>query len=331
MNFSQKRVYIWVSGIKPSLQGENMDRRLIFMALACAATAALAANTASPTFLWYASTDTIGRVETGSPDSTSGWWYEFNDNDDGGSSYIQFPADIELYQDGLEFGHMAEAYGYLNLKVKMGDGYEFPYAGIGFNVWNEQKEGADISAWGGFCLEYQSTIGFSIELVPENEEDVTAFNNYRATVAKVASMTTVNFRWDKFKQEKGWGKEADLDSVLAKTASVKLAFNERAGTEGDFQILWIGSYGMCSCCGPMPDRIGNSPTTIPVKATLSGRILQLTGAAALGKATVVDLQGNVVMSAPATGIMDLSALRAGMYMLRIEGPGVNHTQKILLK
>lgn len=301
------------------------------MALACAATAALAANTASPTFLWYATTDTIGRVETGSPDSTSGWWYEFNDNDDGGSSYIQFPADIELYQDGLEFGHMAKVYGVIKATVKLNDGYEYPYAGIGFNVWNEQKEGADISAWGGFCLEYQSTITFRIELVPENEEEVTESNNYHATVAKAASMTTTNYRWDKFKQEKEWGKEADLDSVLAKTASIKLAFQGLPETKGDFLIQEIGSYGMCGACCAPPDRIGSYPTTIPVKATLSGRILQLTGAAAIGKTTVVDLQGNVVMSAPATGIMDLSALRAGMYMLRIEGPGVNHSQKILLK
>lgn len=301
------------------------------MALACAATAALAANTASPTFLWLASTDTIGRVETGSPDSTSGWWYFYDDSDDGGKSNITVPADIETRESPDFIGVMAEVYGAIKATIKLNDGYEYPYAGLGFNVWNEQKEGADISAWGGFCLEYQSTIGFSIELVPENEEEVTESNNYRATVAKAASMTTMNFRWDKFRQETGWGKEADLDSVLAKTASVKLAFTNHAGTEGDFLIYMVGSFGMCSCCGPMPDRIGNSPTTIPVKATLSGRILQLTGAAALGKATVVDLQGNVVMSAPATGIMDLSALRAGMYMLRIEGPGVNHTQKILLK
>lgn len=302
------------------------------MALACAATTALAANTASPTFLWYASTDTIGRVETGSPDSTSGWWYFYDDSDDGGTSNVTIPADMETIESPDFIGAMAEAYGAIKATVKLNDGYEYPYAGIGFNVWNEQKEGADISAWGGICLKYQSTIGFSIELVPENEEDVTAFNNYKATVAKAATYNVINFPWDRFRQDSGWGKEANLDSVLAKTASVKLAFRDRAGTEGDFLIYMVGSSGMCSgCCSPMPDRIGSDPTTIPVKATLSGHMLQLTGAATLGKATVVDLQGNVVMSAPATGIMDLSALRAGMYMLRIEGPGVNHTQKILLK
>ena len=123
---------------------------------------------------------------------------------------------------------MAKVYGAIKATVKLGDGYNYPYAGLAFNIWNDQQEGADISAWGGFCLEYQSTIGFSIELVPENEEDVTAFNNYRATVAKAASMTTMNFRWDKFRQEAGWGKEADKDSVLAKTAAVKLNFVNHA-------------------------------------------------------------------------------------------------------
>ena len=301
------------------------------MALACATTAALAANTASPTFLWDATTDTIGRVETGSPEETSGWWYFYDDSDYGGRSNITVPADIETRESPDFIGAMAEVYGAIKATVKLNDGYKYPYAGIGFNVWNEQKEGADISAWGGFCLEYQSTIGFSIELVPENEEDVTAFNNYKATVAKAASMNTTNFRWDKFRQETGWGKEANLDSVLAKTASVKLAFRNRAGTEGDFLIYMVGSFGMCSCCAPPGDRIESSPNTMHIKATLLGRTLQFTGAAALGKATVVDLQGNVVMSAPATGIMDLFALRAGMYMLRIEGPGISHSQKILLK
>ena len=311
-----------------------MDVKRLLIALACMGAMALAQQdtlVVSPTFLWDGTIDTIGRVETGSPDSTSGWWYFYDDSDYGGKSNITVPADIETRESPDFIGVMAEVYGAIKATVKLNDGYDYPYAGIGFNVWNEQKEGADISAWGGFCLEYQSTIGFSIELVPENEEEVTESNNYKATVTKAASMTTMNYRWDKFKQEKGWGKEADLDSVLAKTASVKLAFYGQAGTEGDFLIQKIGSYCMCSCCCQIPDRIGNSPTTIPVKATLSGRILQLTGAAALGKATVVDLQGNVVMSAPATGIMNLSALRAGMYMLRIEGPGINHTQKILLK
>ncbi|MBR1746395.1 MAG: T9SS type A sorting domain-containing protein [Fibrobacter sp.] len=311
-----------------------MDVKRLLIALACMGAMALAQQdtlVVSPTFLWDGTIDTIGRVETGSPDSTSGWWYFYDDSDYGGKSNITVPADIETRESPDFIGVMAEVYGAIKATVKLNDGYDYPYAGIGFNVWNEQKEGADISAWGGFCLSYKSTLGFAIELVPEDEANVTETNNYKATVAKAASMTTIGLQWTKFKQEKGWGKEANLDSVLAKTASIKLAFNGQAGTEGDFLIQKIASYGMCSCCGPMPDRIGSDPTTSPVKATLSGRILQLTGAAALGKATVVDLQGNIVISAPALGAMDLSTFPSGIYMLRIEGPGVNHTQKIVLK
>ena len=309
-----------------------MDVKHLLIALACMGGTALAQqDSVYSTFLWDAAVDTIGRVETGSPDSTSGWWYEFNDNDDGGSSYIQFPADLEIYQDGLEFSHMAESYDVIDLKVVLGDGSEMPFAGIAFNVWNIDMKGADISAWGGFCLSYQSTIGFNIELVPEDEVHVTERNNYKAKVAKAATMTTIDFSWEKFKQGSGWGKEADLDSVLAKTAVVRLVFSGGAETKGDFLIKRVGSYGMCgTCCAP-PDRIGNGSIAVPVKASLSGRTLEFTGATALASATVIDLQGNVMMSVPALGAMDLSMLPSGIYMLRIDGPAVHHSQKIVLK
>ena len=84
-------------------------------------------------------------------------------------------------------------------------------------------------------------------------------------------------------------------------------------------------------CGDSPDRIVNGPVAVPVKATLSGRTLEFTGTAALANASIVDLQGNIVMSAPALGAMDLSTFPSGIYMLRIEGPAVHHSQKIVLK
>lgn len=311
-----------------------MDVKRLLIALACMGGMALAQQdtlVVNRTFLWDGTIDTIGRVETGSPDSTSGWWYDFTDEDDGGSSYIQFPADIEIYQDGLEFGHLAEYYGGLDLKVLLGKGYDYPYAGIAFNVWNLEMKGADISAWGGFCLSYKSTLGFEIELVPEDEANVTETNNYKATVAKAASMTTQTFSWKKFKQDSGWGKEANLDSVLAKTAAVRLTFRGLPETKGDFLIQKIGDIGQCGCC-PLPfDKIESSPIAAPVKATLSGRTLEFTGATALANVSIVDLQGNIVISAPALGAMDLSMFPSGIYMLRIEGPAVHHTQKIVLK
>ena len=309
-----------------------MDVKRLLAALACMGGMALAQqDSVYSTFLWDAAVDTVGRIETGSPEATSGWWYVFSDDDDGGSSYIRFPVDLEIYQDGLEFSHMAESYDAIDLEVELGDGYERPFAGIAFNVWNIDKKGADVSAWGGICLSYESTLDFDIELGPEDEVSLTGRNNYKARVAKAASMTSMDFSWEKFRQESGWGKEVDLDSVLAKTAVVRLVFSGSAETKGDFLIKRVGSYGMCgTCCAP-PDRIGNGPVAVPVKAILSGRTLEFTGETALEKATVIDLQGNVVMSGPALGVMDLSMLPSGIYMLRIDGPAVHHSQKIVLK
>ena len=62
-----------------------MNRGFTFTALACAATVAFAANTVNPTFLWDGSTDTTGRVITGSSEETSGYWFTYNDANDNGT------------------------------------------------------------------------------------------------------------------------------------------------------------------------------------------------------------------------------------------------------
>ena len=73
----------------------------LLVAFACAAATAFAQDTlvVNPTFLWNATekgdAKFLARVITGSPDTLSGWWHDFTDNNDGGTSYIQFPAVAE--------------------------------------------------------------------------------------------------------------------------------------------------------------------------------------------------------------------------------------------
>lgn len=189
----------------------------------------------------------------------------------------------------------------------------------------------DISAWGGICLTYESSIGFGVELAVENEEEVTKYDNYKANASKTSKETTTDFPWSKFKQG-SWGKAIDQETALSMIATIKLKFDGIAGTSGEFKISQIGSYCNCkersSSCPSNAIRHGAPASS--VKAALSGRMLEFIGTTSLDKATIVDLQGKVVKSAAATA-MDLSALRAGMYMLRIEGPGINHSEKIILK
>ena len=294
---------------------------------------ALAQNNVDSAFCWSGSSDTKWRVITGSPDSTSGWWYDFNDKNDLGYSRILFPPDIED-SEGSFFGPLVETYGGIKGEVQLDEGYQYPYAGLGFHVLNNKPQGTDITAWGGICVAYESEITFLVELVVEDEKNVTGYDNYRAPATRSVTATYANLPWDKF-QQVGWGKEADRDSVLKQVATVRLRFEGNAGTSGNFMITAIGSLNTCtpiySCQLPKTNALKQTVPASSFKATLSGRILEFDGVTSLANASVVDLQGKVMTTAPATGIMNLSALKAGMYMLRIEGQGINHSQKLLLK
>ncbi len=306
-----------------------MNKKITLAALAGAAMA-FAQGPVDPEFIWDGSTDTQGQVITGSTETkTSGYWYDYNDKNDGGSSAFTFPSDIEANTYGNFYGPLVEKYYGIKATITMGEGYDYPYAGIGFNIWSEDQEGVDISAWSGICLAYESTIGFGIELGVEDEKNVTGYDNYKATVAKSPSKTSANFPWSKFSQG-GWGTEVPIDDVLAKTAAIKLKFEGTAGTSGNFRICQIGSLNKCTACvDPDPIKVVAAAGS-SVKAQLSGRVLSFQGISS-AKAEVINLQGQVVKSATISSTMDLSSLDAGIYMVRVAGKNVNFAQKIILK
>ena len=304
-----------------------MNKKLTLAAVASVAAMAFA-QSVSPTFLWDGSIDTEGKVETGSDEKTAGYWYEYNDENDGGSSKFTFPNDVEENTYGNFYGPLVEAYGGIKADITLGDGYDYPYAGLGFNIWSENQEGVDISAWSGICLTYESTIGFGIELGVENEKTVTEYDNYKAAVSKAPTGASQDYAWAKFKQG-GWGKTVDQADVLAKTAAIKLKFEGTAGTSGSFNICQVGSLGKCGgACGSTG--IKSIAAASSVKAQLAGRVLSFHGISS-AKAEVINLQGQVVKSATVSSAMDLSSLDAGIYMVRVAGKSVNFSQKIVLK
>lgn len=197
-------------------------------------------------FLWDGTTDIVGRVETGSPEETSGYWFNYSDDYEGGSSRFTFPPDVEPDTYDNFFGPLVEAYAGIKASVTLGDGYEYPYVGLGFNVWSENQEGVDVSKWGGICLSYQSTIPFVIELGVEDEATITAYEKYRASVPESKFVTTIDFPWSKFKtRERDW-LAPSIEDVLKKVAAIKLKFEGEAGTTGDIRIQKLGSLGKCA-------------------------------------------------------------------------------------
>ena len=307
-----------------------MNKKLTLTAIAGVAALAFGSDLkAEATFLWDGKIDTEGRVETGSDAKTSGYWYEYNDANNGGASNFAFPQDVEENAYGNFFGPLIEAYGGIQATVNLEDGYDYPFAGLGFNVWSEDQEGVDISEWGGICLTYKSTIGFGIELGVADEKTVTEYDNYKAPVAKAPDGASQDYPWAKFKQG-DWGKAVDQADVLANTAAIKLKFEGNAGTSGSFNICQVGSLGKCGgACGG-GSAIKAIAAAGSAKAMLSGRVITFSGFTS-AKAEVINLQGQVVKSATVSSAMDLSSLDAGVYMLRVAGKNVKLAQKIVLE
>lgn len=187
-----------------------------------------------------------GQVETGGDSRTSGYWYEFNDGDNGGTSALQFPSDVDTLIYGSPFPELIKKRHGIELGVKFGEGYEKPYAGVAFNVWNEEQEGGSVSPWGGICLQYKSSIDFEIELGLEDGAIPTMGScSFVASVPASASEKISDFVWEKFKNNCGAGVSPDLTDALKKVASVRLKFSGAVGTTGDFLIQRIGAVGLC--------------------------------------------------------------------------------------
>ena len=198
-------------------------------------------------FLWDGMIDTEGRIETGSPDRSSGLWYDFNDRKDGGTSKLIYPSDVDTNASGNFFGPLIEAYGGIMATASFGEGFEYPYVGLAFDIWSENQEGANIARWNGLCLSYVSSVAFTIELVSEKDSTEAENHDYKVTVPATRNYSVANFQWEKFSLDG----EADLDinDALKKMASIKLKFEGEPGTSADFRIEQIGSVGSCDYPG----------------------------------------------------------------------------------
>ncbi|MBR3668884.1 MAG: hypothetical protein IKN70_02590 [Fibrobacter sp.] len=195
--------------------------------------------------LWCGPEDMQGKVETGSDAETAGYWFQYTDANYNGTSSFFYPPEVSVDEWDNFYGPLIQAYGGIKGHVEIGPGYDYPYAGLGFNLVSDNQEGMNISWWGGVCIVYQSTIGFEVELVPENEAVVTEYNNYLASVLKSASMKVLDIPWSKFKQGSGWGQIVSQDEILASVAGINIKFSGTAGTAGDFLIQSIGRSGSC--------------------------------------------------------------------------------------
>lgn len=296
------------------------------------ASAFLAAATMVSALTTWSGANGDYRVDTGLDDGSdeSGYWYTYSDDANSGTSAITWPVPTGNEYDDNALDPIIDHCGGLCGQVTLGAGYDYPFAGLGFNLTGPDQTGADVTAWGGLCITYTAGVAPILEIAPENEATVTEYNNYMSKLKVAASASTLNLAWSDFKQESGWGVTVPQASYLTMIAAVKVKFSGKAGTSGDFNIIQVGENGACA---GVPDAISAPVAASSVKAMLSGRTLSFSGINSVAAAEVINLQGQVVLkgAVSASSSLNLASLDAGVYMVRVAGKAVNHSQKIVLK
>ena len=204
------------------------------------------AKVVNSNFLWDASTDKVGQVVTGGDKKTSGYWYDFYDTDDGGSSRIGYPPEFgDCHYYGTCITMDMDTYGGIKGKVTFGAGADYPYVGLGFNILNEEQDGVDVTEWGGLCLEYSSELNFLVRIHAE-DGSLTTDCELAYGLSASDSVKMVDIPWSKFGSSCGFGIDIDASKVLANASAVHLRFDGKAGDTGYFLLKKIGSLGQCN-------------------------------------------------------------------------------------
>ncbi len=290
------------------------------------------------------------QVETGlgNETNTHGYWYSYNDNDDGGTSKIVWPVESDSYNayDGSMDPVIEHCGGICGTAVLSKGALTYnPFAGIGFNVVGESASGnpvpGDASSWGGLCITYTSAAAPSLELGLGDFDATIGYANPSFSLAKAASAHANKvIPWSSFTQPSWYKGTTKItgEEAAKQLVSVKFKIQAASGNYA-FNICAIGPYdgtcpSTCGCCGPIfPYAINSVRGPSNAKATLWGRNLGIFGVNSVATVEVKNIQGQVVAkgSIDNGSTLDLSSLNVGVYMVHVTGKSVNFVDKIVLK
>ena len=325
----------------------------ITLATLCAATATFAGQ-----FITWngADEDPIVKTGLGNETETQGRWYTYEDNlgskticpDDGIDPPYIYCADVIL-PTCKGFCSIAE--------LDNGSQTDLPYVGFGFNVVGETSftditpAAANASDWGGLCVTYTSDADLQLELGLGPVVDSTInYANPTVTLpaAKAKDILSPNGKdgnkvvisWSDFKQPSWYNGAVKIDGETAAKQLVAIHFKLQADPGSyNFNICAVGPKdGTCpEKCGMSSAGIQIAHGTSAVKAFLNGRTLGFTGIKSTATAEVLNSLGQVVMknainnATNNAATLNLAALNAGIYMVRVSGKNVHFAKKIVLR
>ena len=303
---------------------------------------AMATSAAFAFIKWEGDTE---KVNTGldNETKTAGYWFDYNDNKNGGLSQLTWEVEIGTPDSPKSLlpviDHCHGICGHISLGV--GTLTYNPFIGIGFNVVGETSLTdptplpTDATEWLGLCIAYSSELAAVLELgMGDAVDESIGYNNPVADLPKSSEGTVKEFVWTDFRQ--GWAGDVDMDGPTAasKLVAIKVKFQGEDGIQGNFHISQIGPHGSNCQYVPKPDlAIKGARSASSVKALVSGRTLSFSGISSAASVEVINLQGRVVKKASVKGAasLDLSAIDAGIYMVRVSGKSVDYSNKIVLK
>ena len=191
--------------------------------------------------------DGSANVDTGLGNGTgTGWWVATDKNDDGTSKLI-LSGNTDPIEHGADISDEdVKKSGGISGTATMGNGYDYPYICVGFNVVGLDSESkavaTDVTDWGGISIAYESDYPVSIQLGrgDAGDREVSYDRPYFTLKSTDGECKVESFAWDEFRQG-GWGNEIPKEEYSLKVASIIFKIEGRAGTECNFKIIAIGS------------------------------------------------------------------------------------------
>ncbi|WP_173473276.1 T9SS type A sorting domain-containing protein [Fibrobacter succinogenes] len=337
-----------------------MNKQIVLsIALCTASSTAFAAGTFET---WNGADENAEQhIQTGlgNTTQTEGYWYSFGDDwYYHGESKVVYPLDpcldypycySEFYDELFNYckGYCGTA------SLNRGSATITPFAGVGFNVVGETSTtnttpaAGDASAWGGLCVTYISNVDIQLELGLGDAIDTTmnyALPAVTLPAAKASNILSPNGKdgnkvvvsWSDFKQPSWYDGAVKFDGETAAKQLVGVHFKIQAEPgDYEFNICAVGPKdGSCpEKCGISSAGIKVARGTSAVKAILNGRMLGFSGIKTSATVEVMNSLGQVVMKGAINNAttLNLAALKAGIYMVRVNGKNVNFAKKIVLR
>ena len=334
-------------------------------ALFAASVTSVSAFAAEPFVTWNGA-DESPQVQTGlgNETETNGYWFYYNDKNDGDGSNVAWSAMMDPPYYGTFDPVILECKGLCGKAIlKGGSAIEKPFVGFGFAVVGETADSnptlaaGDASAWDGLCVTYTSDTDLLLQLGPgpisnpngklldgegPDTEPAQALSYPTATLPASKTGNLARVAWQDFKQTPSHSSAPIIDGeTAAKQLSLILFKLQSEPGSYNFNICAIGPKdGSCpEKCGIPSSEVGikfahRTNETVATKAILNGRTLSFTGIKSAASAEVLNSLGQVIARGAiesATSTLNLAHLDAGIYLVRVTGKAVNFSNRIVVR